>query len=255
VIAEQRWSATAAPRINAAGRDVWSASAPAWARPRTITSSPRVFTSPMLMLISDTSVRRSTRGCRCAAVIDQPGPRASRTKNFNTASGPPGLFLSAVAPSTHAVLSATTCCASQACLQVAVATRDYREAAILQSIMQAFGKRPCSGDDALGRLKEATLQAESSTVAEMAVAFLQQGFAVIPGAISAAHLPGIQAAWQRKQAQIEPLWRELVDTGASINPRGWPGRFESRVSARAFDMPTSDFFDGADGRTLMVRGM
>jgi hypothetical protein len=82
-------------------------------------------------------------------------------------------------------------------------------------------------------------------------AFLERGFAVLPGAVEPALLARLQAAWTRKQALMEPAWRQRVAEGATSNPRGKPGRFESRVSARAFDMPATDFFSGADGRTLL----
>ena len=136
-------------------------------------------------------------------------------------------------------------------LDEAVKAQDYREAATLQSIILAFGKNKQS-DDPLARLAEATRAAQQASDADaMATQFLRQGFAIIPGAVPPETLPHVQAAWQRKQSQIEPLWRALVAAGASSNPRGWPGRFESRVSPRAFDMPTSDFFSGKDGRTLL----
>jgi hypothetical protein len=50
---------------------------------------------------------------------------------------------------------------------------------------------------------------------------------------------------------MEPVWQQLLADGAEVNPRGKPGRFESRVSGRAFDMPTVDFFSGEVGRTLL----
>ena len=50
---------------------------------------------------------------------------------------------------------------------------------------------------------------------------------------------------------MELVWQQLLADGAEVNPRGKPGRFESRVSGRAFDMPTVDFFSGEVGRTLL----
>eukprot|EP01045_Picozoa_sp_COSAG04_P031214 COSAG04_NODE_5696_length_1522_cov_4.678145_2_plen_264_part_00 len=82
-------------------------------------------------------------------------------------------------------------------------------------------------------------------------AFFERGFAVLPDAVEPALLARMQAAWTRKSEVMEPLWRQRVATNASSNPRGKPGRFESRVSPRAFDMPTADFFSGDDGRVLL----
>lgn len=81
--------------------------------------------------------------------------------------------------------------------------------------------------------------------------FFEHGFAALPNAVEPSLLAEMQAAWTRKQAVMEPLWRERVASGSSSNPRGRPGRFESRVSPRAFDMPAADFFSGPDGRTLL----
>ena len=115
----------------------------------------------------------------------------------------------------------------------------------------------------------------TASLDDKAEAFFERGFAVLPDAVEPALLAKMQAAWTRKSEVMEPLWRERVATNASrwarplahdfslaalrshtaalcsSNPRGKPGRFESRVSARAFDMPTADFFSGDDGRVLL----
>ena len=118
------------------------------------------------------------------------------------------------------------------------------------------------------RLHDAIDQARSASLDEQQAAFLERGFAVVPDAIPAATLAQLQAAWTRQQAAMEPLWRDLVAqlapdelrtpspgtspaVGVINNPRGKPGRFESRVSRTAFDMPTADFFAGPDGRCLL----
>ena len=115
----------------------------------------------------------------------------------------------------------------------------------------------------------------TASLDDKAEAFFERGFAVLPDAVEPTLLAKMQAAWTRKSEVMEPLWRERVATNASrrarplahdfslaalrshtaalcsSNPRGKPGRFESRVSARAFDMPTADFFSGDDGRVLL----
>ena len=92
---------------------------------------------------------------------------------------------------------------------------------------------------------------EAASLDRQADFFFEHGFAALPGAVAPGLLAEMQAAWTRKQAAMEPLWRQLVAEGATGNPRGKPGRFESRVSSRAFYMPASDFFSGPDGRTLL----
>ena len=91
----------------------------------------------------------------------------------------------------------------------------------------------------------------TASLDDKAEAFFERGFAVLPDAVEPALLAKMQAAWMRKSDVMEPLWRQRVATNASSNPRGKPGRFESRVSPRAFDMPTADFFSGDDGRVLL----
>ena len=91
----------------------------------------------------------------------------------------------------------------------------------------------------------------TASLDDKAEAFFERGFAVLPDAVEPALLARMQAAWTRKSEVMEPLWRQRVATNASSNPRGKPGRFESRVSPRAFDMPTADFFSGDDGRVLL----
>ena len=136
----------------------------------------------------------------------------------------------------------------EALLQAAVAAQDYREAASLQNILDVFSTdthRPRVDLDAAADV------GQSGSLDEQAQFFFENGFACVPGAVEPELLTQLQAAWMRKSAVMEPLWRERVAMDATSNPRGKPGRFESRVSARAFDMPTSDFFSGADGRTLL----
>ena len=150
-------------------------------------------------------------------------------------------------------------------LSAAVAAGAFREAASLQDALRALGTE--GGTDLVfasftpsptppqpnshrgqGRALEFMRGASLDQQADF---FFEHGFAALPNAVEPSLLAEMQAAWTRKQAVMEPLWRERVASGSSSNPRGRPGRFESRVSPRAFDMPAADFFSGPDGRTLL----
>lgn len=131
-------------------------------------------------------------------------------------------------------------------LQEAVGAQDYREAASLKNILDAFAPVP----HRVG-LQEAMEVGQAGSLDQQTQFFFDHGFACIPAAVEPKLLARLQAAWMSKSAIMEPLWRQRVGAGATSNPRGKVGRFESRVSARAFDMPTADFFSGADGRTLL----
>lgn len=130
-------------------------------------------------------------------------------------------------------------------LQEALRAQDYREAASLKNVLDAFGPSHRV------RLHDAMEVGQAGSLDQQSEFFLDNGFACIPAAVEPKLLARLQAAWMRKSAIMEPLWRQRVAVGATSNPRGKVGRFESRVSARAFDMPTADFFAGADGRTLL----
>ncbi len=131
-------------------------------------------------------------------------------------------------------------------LREAVRAQDYREAASLKNILDAFGSAP----HRIG-LQEAMEVGQAGSLSQQAQFFFDHGFACIPRAVEPKLLTRLQAAWMSKSAIMEPMWRQRVAAGATSNPRGKVGRFESRVSSRAFDMPTADFFSGADGRTLL----
>lgn len=131
-------------------------------------------------------------------------------------------------------------------LQQAVRAQDFHEAASLKNILDAFG----AGPGQVG-LQEAMQVGQKGSTDQQTQFFFDHGFACVPGAVEPKLLARLQAAWMSKSAVMEPLWRQRVAAGATSNPRGKVGRFESRVSARAFDMPTADFFSGADGRTLL----
>ena len=137
-------------------------------------------------------------------------------------------------------------------IAAAAAAEDYREAASLQDAVRAL--------DSVSRLRlvDAIELGRSSSADEQRGAFLERGFAVVPDAIPVEMLAQLQAAWTRQQAALEPLWRDIIAqlppndtrTGRPLGPQGVIGKFNV-FSRTAFDMPTADFFAGADGRTLL----
>lgn len=182
---------------------------------------------------------RRRRLRQLARVLDSAAPAAAAAAAA-TAAASPRFYLGSDG------LSTTDQARVEKQLQEALEARDYREASSLQNILDAFAP-------ALHRvgLQQAMEVGQMGSEEQQTQFFFDHGFACVPAAVEPELLARLQAAWTNKSAIMEPLWRERVASGATSNPRGKPGRFESRVSDRAFDMPTSDFFSGADGRSLL----